>query len=65
MPTADKRIPVTEETYKVLHRLKSPGQTYDELVQELVQERRRTELEQRFRDLEEKDCDGLTALDGV
>ena len=63
--SADKRIPVTEETRKELHDLKDPGQTYDELLQELAQQHRRQELEQRFQELEEKDGDELTALDDV
>ena len=63
--SADKRIPVTEETRKELHDLKEPGQTYDELLKELAQQRRREELEQRFQDLEETDRDELTALEDV
>ena len=63
--SADKRIPVTEETRKELHDLKDPGQTYDELLQELAQQRRRQDLEQRFQELEEADSDELTALDDV
>ncbi|WP_123538093.1 hypothetical protein [Halosimplex salinum] len=63
--SADKRIPVTEETRKELHELKEPGQTYDDLLQELAQQRRREELEQRFQDLEEADRDELTPLEDV
>ncbi|CCQ33038.1 hypothetical protein HLRTI_001077 [Halorhabdus tiamatea SARL4B] len=63
--SADKRIPVTEETRKELHNLKEPGQTYDELLQELAQQRRREQLEARFRDLEDAGRDELTALDDV
>ncbi|AWB27804.1 hypothetical protein [Halococcoides cellulosivorans] len=63
--SADKRIPVTEETRKELHDLKEPGQTYDDLLQELAQQRRREDLEQRFQDLEDADSDELTALDDV
>lgn len=59
---ADKRIPVTEETRKELHNLKEPGQTYDDLLAELAQMRRRQELEDRFRELEEMDRDELTPL---
>jgi predicted CopG family antitoxin len=60
--SADKRIPVTEETRKQLHELKEPGQTYDELLQELAQHRRRQDLEQRFQNLEDVDSDELTPL---
>lgn len=63
--SADKRIPVTEETRKELHDLKEPGQTYDELLQELAQQRRRQDLERRFRELEDADDDELTALEDV
>jgi predicted CopG family antitoxin len=60
--SADKRIPVTEETRKELHQLKEPGQTYDDLLQELAQHRRRQDLKQRFQDLEDADRDELTSL---
>lgn len=63
--SADKRIPVTEETRKELHELKEPGQTYDELLQELAQQRRRQDLEQRFQELEDADSDELTPLSDV
>lgn len=63
--SADKRIPVTEATRKELHDLKEPGQTYDDLLQELAQQRRRADLEQRFQNLEDADRDELTALDDV
>jgi predicted CopG family antitoxin len=56
---------VTEETRKELHALKEPGQTYDELLKELAQQRRRQELEQRFQELEETDRDELTPLEDV
>jgi len=56
---------VTEETRKELHDLKESGQTYDELLQELAQQGRRQELEQRFQKLEEADRDELTPLEDV
>jgi len=60
--SADKRIPVTEETRTELHELKEPGETYDELLQDLAQHRRRHELEQRFQTLEDQDRSELTEL---
>jgi predicted CopG family antitoxin len=63
MTTADKRIPVTEERWKELHDLKQPGQTYDELLQELVQEHERRQLAERARDVREADEEELTRLD--
>lgn len=49
--SAEKRIPVTEERWKELHELKQPGQTYDELLEELVEERKKRAL---FEMVEEK-----------
>jgi len=63
--SADKRLPVTEETRKELHDLKEPGQTYDDLLKELAQQRRRQDLKQRFQELEETDRDDLTPLSDV
>lgn len=44
MSKADKRIPVTEERWEELHDLKRPGQTYDELLAELVEEHKKARL---------------------
>lgn len=61
---ADKRIPVTEETRKELHDLKEPGQTYDDLLSELAQQRRRKELADRFRKMDESREEFVTLEDG-
>ncbi|MFW5956246.1 MAG: hypothetical protein ACOCQY_02470 [Halorhabdus sp.] len=63
--SADKRIPVTEETRKELHELKEPGQTYDDLLKELATQRRRENLQQRFQELAQAESDELTSLDDV
>lgn len=63
--SADKRIPVTEETRKELHELKEPGETYDDLLKSLAQERRRQDLEKRFQELEEADRNELTPLEDI
>lgn len=49
MSNASKRIPVTEERWRELHELKGPGQTYDELLEELVAEHKKARL---FRDMD-------------
>lgn len=41
---ATKRIPVTFVTWEEVSRLKRPGQTFDELLQEMVE----TEKKERF-----------------
>jgi hypothetical protein len=63
MTTANKRIPVTEERWKRLHELKEPGQTWDELLDELVQEHNRCQLADRVREVREADKEELTPLD--
>lgn len=63
--SADKRIPVTEETRKELHELKEPGETYDDLLKQLARQRRRQDLEHRFQELEEADRNELTPLSDV
>ena len=62
---ADEYIPVTEETRKELHELKEPGQTYDDLLKQLAQQRRRRDLERRFQELEDADRDELPSLSDV
>lgn len=60
--SADKRIPVTEETRKELHELKHPGETYDDLLKSLAKQRRRENLADRFREMDES-RDEFVALD--
>ena len=48
-----KRIPVSEMRWKQLGQLKQAGQTYDELLGELVQARNRLDLAQRMDAAEE------------
>ncbi|WP_349253544.1 hypothetical protein [Halobacterium salinarum] len=63
MSKASKRIPVTEDRWEELNDLKSAGQTYDELLKELIQERNRSQLAERARSVREADDDELTSLD--
>lgn len=51
--SADTWIPVSEATRNELHALKEPDQTYDDLLIELTQQRRRKELAARFRKMDE------------
>jgi len=43
-----KRIPVSEDLWKQLGKLKEAGQTYDELMRELILARNRLELAKRM-----------------
>ena len=50
---ADKRIPVTEERWEELHELKGAGQTFDELLEELIEEKKKKRLADMVRDKRE------------
>ncbi|WP_322532254.1 hypothetical protein [Halorubrum sp. AD140] len=63
MSRANKRIPVTEDRWRELNELKRAGQTYDELLKELIQEQNRRQLAERARRVEEADEEELTPLD--
>ncbi|MFH1650472.1 MAG: hypothetical protein ABIA93_08055 [Candidatus Woesearchaeota archaeon] len=43
-----KRIPVSEDLWKQLGKLKEAGQTYDDLMRELIQARNRLELAKKM-----------------
>lgn len=60
---ATKRIPVTEERWSELNDLKEAGQTYDELLKELIQQRNQRQLAERVRSVREVDEEELTSLD--
>lgn len=63
MSKADKRIPVTEKRWRELNELKGAGQTYDDLLKELIQEANRRRLAERVRAVREADEQDLTSLD--
>lgn len=63
MTQANKRIPVTEERWQELSDLKQAGQTYDDLLEELIQEHERRQLADRAREVREADTEELTSLD--
>ena len=63
MSNASKRIPVTEERWKELNELKQAGETYDDLLAELIQEHQRRRLVERTKEVREADSEELTSLD--
>ncbi|WP_459193643.1 hypothetical protein [Halosimplex sp. J119] len=63
MSNASKRIPVTEERWKELNELKEAGETYDDLLGELIQEHQRRQLAERAKEVREADSEDLTSLD--
>ncbi|MEE8401758.1 MAG: hypothetical protein V3R86_06355 [Candidatus Hydrothermarchaeaceae archaeon] len=52
---ATKRIPVTERMWQELGGLKKAGQSYDELLAELVEEHKKTRLFKEMLLVEEKE----------
>ena len=44
-----KHIPVTEKRWKELHSMKQAGQTYDDLLEELIKEHHRHQLAEKAR----------------
>jgi predicted CopG family antitoxin len=63
MSNASKRIPVTEERWKELNELKGAGETYDDLLGDLIQEHQRRRLAERAKEVREADSEELTPLD--
>ena len=51
---ANKRIPVTEKVWEELARLKRAGQSYDDLLKDLIEERKKAILFQEIKTIEEK-----------
>jgi len=63
MSNASKRIPVTEERWKELNEIKEAGETYDDLLGELIQEYQRRQLAERANAVREADSEDLMPLD--
>ncbi len=59
----DKRLAVSEKTWKELGKLKEAGETYNELLQEMIQSYNRMELAKKMQKVEELDEKELVALD--
>ena len=64
MPAQEKRIPVTAERYRELDDLKGPNQTFDELLEELVEEFKKARLMRHINELREEQ-EEFTPLDEV
>ncbi len=58
-----KRIPVSEDRWKELGRMKEAGQTYDELLKELIQAYNRVLLAEKIRASREMDDSELIPLE--
>jgi predicted CopG family antitoxin len=60
MSKADKRIPVREETFEELGELKGAGETWDDVMQDLIEAR---QIQNRRELLERTDDDEFVPLD--
>ena len=58
-----KRIPVSEETWKRLGRMKEAGQTYDQLLNEMIRDHNRMMLERKMERVEGAPEGDLVDLD--
>lgn len=62
--SATKRIPVSEETWKELGREKEPGQTWDELLEELRIKAMKNQVASKAREAKNEELDTVS-LDDV
>ena len=61
--SAEKRIRVSEERREQLHVMKGVGESYDDVLAELIQEHNRRELAERMNEVDEMDADEMVSLD--
>ncbi len=61
--TKTKRIPVSERIWKQLGKEKEAGETYDDLIQKLLQSYHRLNLMRKMKNVEEMDSDALVDID--
>ncbi len=60
--SADKRIRVSEERREQLHELKGVGESYDDVLAQLIQEHNRMRLAEKMREVDEMDSDEFVPL---
>jgi predicted CopG family antitoxin len=51
---ATKRVPVSEKTWEELSYLKKPGETFSQLLEEMIAQRKKAILFLRMKEIEEK-----------
>jgi predicted CopG family antitoxin len=61
--SAEKQIRVSDEMRDELHGMKGVGESYDDVLRQLVQEHNRRELAERMSETEQMDADDLVALE--
>ena len=59
----EKRIPVSKEVWEELGGMKKAGETYDDLLREMIQEHNRKKLMEKMKKVEEMEKEELETLD--
>lgn len=62
---ATKRIRISEENRKLLHQMKDVGQSYDEVIEELLKEHLEKNRAELFDKIEENELEDFTSLEEV
>jgi predicted CopG family antitoxin len=63
--SAVKRIPVTEPVWKDLAEMRAAGQTYTDLIAEMIEDRKRRRLEEDARAWGSRRKDGYVSLSEI
>lgn len=61
----NKRIPVSKDIWKKLGDLKGAGETYDEVLEKMIQDHNRMELARKMEKIEEEEREELVPLDDI
>jgi predicted CopG family antitoxin len=63
--SAVKRIPVTEQVWKDLAEMRSAGQTYTDLLAEMIEDRKKRRLEEDVRKWSSRKKEDYVSLDVI
>lgn len=63
--TAVKRIPVTEPVWKDLSEMRAAGQTYADLLSDMIEERKKRRLEEDVKEWHKRKIDGFVPLSEI
>ena len=58
-----KKVEISKDIWEELREIKSPGESYDDLLKQLIKEYNRHELQRKMKKAEEADREELVPLD--
>ncbi len=58
-----KKVSISKSIWDELTKIKSPDESYDELLEEMIREHNRLELQKKMKKVEEADKEELVSLD--